>query len=159
MPKKKLEPLTPPDLTRCQAMITTHRPFILGGNPRKTERCDNVPTVIVTENKPGKDGSKGSMSLCESCLDVISEENPKGIKSEKIPLKPCVIKSHFTCDGTGQMCGKCGESESACGCDEQDLENCEECEGAGKLCVEHDSPCGDLSKNPKCDVAKKASKR
>jgi len=66
----------------------------------------------------------------------------------------CEIKPHFTCDGSGRQCNACGESESACSCgEEQDLGDCEECEGTGKICVEHESPCGD---GVTCDAAKKA---
>ncbi len=154
----KKEPLIPPDLKQCQVVISTYKPFILGGRPKKVERCTNMPTVIARETKKGKDGRKGAMSLCDSCKKVLLEENPN-MKLEEIPIQPCVVKSHFDCDGTGQMCGTCGESESACMCDESDLENCEGCEGATRICVEHDSPCGDLSKNPKCDAVKKAKKK
>lgn len=67
---------------------------------------------------------------------------------------PCEIKIHFTCDGTGQMCEVCFESEAACLCEESVLMKCEGCDGAGRFCVKHQSPCGDLSKNPKCDKIK-----
>ena len=69
--------------------------------------------------------------------------------------KPCVIKSHFTCDGTGKMCNICGESEVCCGCDDEDLGDCTDCDGTGKFCVEHDSPCGDMRSPPQCDAVKK----
>jgi hypothetical protein len=69
----------------------------------------------------------------------------------------CVIKPHFTCDGTGQMCDRCGESPETCGCEddgeEPDFVKCEECDGAGRFCVTHESPCGDLSNPPRCDKA------
>lgn len=37
--------------------------------------------------------------------------------------KPCIVKQHFDCDGSGQKCDTCGESEAACPCDsfEQNL--------------------------------------
>lgn len=69
----------------------------------------------------------------------------------------CVVKPHYTCDGTGQMCDRCGESEEACGCEDDDEEpdfvKCEECDGAGRICVTHESPCGDLKSPPQCDKA------
>ena len=67
----------------------------------------------------------------------------------------CVVKPHFTCDGTGQICNTCGESEEACGCEEPDLGKCDECDGAGRFCVTHEAPCGDPSTSPRCDKAKK----
>ena len=67
----------------------------------------------------------------------------------------CEIKRHFDCDGTGQMCNICGESEAACSCDgEEDTCDCTDCDGTGRFCVTHDSPCGDLSVNPVCDAVK-----
>lgn len=72
-------------------------------------------------------------------------------------LKPCVVKEHFECDGTGHMCVVCGESESACGCEDPEIETCKGCEGGGRICVEHDAPCGDMTYPPRCDAAKKAS--
>lgn len=69
----------------------------------------------------------------------------------------CTVRSHFTCDGTGQMCDRCGESPESCGCEddgeEPDFVKCEECDGAGRFCVTHESPCGDLSSPPQCDKA------
>jgi hypothetical protein len=45
----------------------------LGGKPG-LERCTKKPSVIATENKPGKDGRKGSMSLCDDCAKVLVEQ-------------------------------------------------------------------------------------
>lgn len=68
---------------------------------------------------------------------------------------PCEVKPHFDCDGTGQKCNDCGESEAACRCDESNLSRCDTgCDGTGRLCVEHDSPCGDLSMPARCDAVK-----
>jgi hypothetical protein len=58
--------LTPPDLARCQGEKVERAPFALGGTHRRT-RCSNTPTVVATERKPGADGQRGSMSLCEEC--------------------------------------------------------------------------------------------
>lgn len=69
----KPKPLTPPDKKRCQAEVPNGHSFMtLGGSPGRV-RCSNVPTVIAKENKPGKDGRKGSMSLCDSCRVVFVE--------------------------------------------------------------------------------------
>lgn len=66
------------------------------------------------------------------------------------PKTKCDIKTHFDCDGTGQMCNNCGESEAACSCGEPALTKCEGCEGATRICVAHESPAG----NPTvCDAA------
>ncbi len=65
----------------------------------------------------------------------------------------CNVRPHFTCDGTGQMCAACGESQDVCGCDEGEFENCKGCDGAAFFCTTHDSPCGDLRTPPRCDVA------
>lgn len=75
---------------------------------------------------------------------------------EKIHLpKSCVVMSHFDCNGTGQMCGNCGEAENVCQCDdESNLEKCVDCDGTGRFCTEHESPCGDLSGSSKCDKIK-----
>ena len=38
------------------------------------------------------------------------------------------------CDGTGEICNTCGESEPACGCDDDDADICQcpDCKGTGK---------------------------
>ncbi len=73
-PKKNPKPLTPPDKARCQAEVPNGHSFMtLGGSPGRV-RCSNVPTLIAKENQPGKDGRKGSMSLCESCAKVFVQE-------------------------------------------------------------------------------------
>jgi hypothetical protein len=67
----KPKPLTPPDKKRCQAEVPNGHSFMtLGGTPGGRVRCSNIPAFIAKENKPGKDGRKGSMSLCESCSKV-----------------------------------------------------------------------------------------
>jgi hypothetical protein len=73
----------------------------------------------------------------------------------KPKVKPCEVKTHFDCNGTGQVCEACLGDPDTCSCDD-DLGTvaCEDCDGAGRICVEHDSPCGDTSKPPLCDAAK-----
>lgn len=80
------KPLTPPDLTRCQAQIQRHHPFIHGGNVRPWERCDAAPTTIATERKPGADGQRGSMSLCDPCKLQLEKRKP-GLATFA-PIKP-----------------------------------------------------------------------
>lgn len=68
--------LTPPDLKRCQAEKPNgQNPFTFGGG-HKMVRCTEKPLFIVTEKKPGKDGEKGSMSLCAHCLAVFNKQMP-----------------------------------------------------------------------------------
>ena len=43
--------------------------------PREVRRCKNKPVAIVAEAKPGPDGQKGAMSMCEDCLAVF-RKNP-----------------------------------------------------------------------------------
>ena len=67
-----MQELTPPDESQCQALVPGEGPFTTGGkigNPRNGYRirCENKPTVIAIENKPGPDGLIGSMSLCDDC--------------------------------------------------------------------------------------------
>ena len=61
------------DLERCEAEITTQNPFGMGDS-KKIERCSNKPTTVLTEKEKGEDGLKGSMSLCDSCLEVAKKE-------------------------------------------------------------------------------------
>lgn len=75
--------LTPPDRERCQADVPGNGPFTLGGkigNPKNgyRVRCENKPTVVVTERNPGADGLRGSMSLCEDCLAALHTQHGKG---------------------------------------------------------------------------------
>lgn len=54
-------------------------------------------------------------------------------------------KGCFKCDGSGKICNICGESEPACGCSEDEIEeyldenpleeqydDCEDCKGTGE---------------------------
>ena len=45
-------------------------------------RCKNKPNRIVSEIKKGKDGLKGSMSMCNECFVVFTKQ--VGIKGYKI---------------------------------------------------------------------------
>lgn len=61
--KPKLEPV---DLERCQCEETPAHSFMSFGPRPKPDRCNQKPVWVATENKPGKDGLMGSMSLCEA---------------------------------------------------------------------------------------------
>lgn len=77
--KVKLEP---PDKKQCQAEITTIAPFMqMGGPPRVTARCKNKPTTLAKEVKPGPDGQRGSMTVCDSCLAVMKKRVDAGAVS------------------------------------------------------------------------------
>jgi len=54
------------------------------------------------------------------------------IDATKIKSKKAVPSRCFRCDGGGQICNTCGESESACRCDPPDLGECPDCKGTGK---------------------------
>lgn len=81
--RRKAKPkLTPPDPERCQAEM---RSFMTLGPGRN--RCNNRPTVIATERKPGKDGQSGSMSLCPECQKVFKERMGIGF-ADFTPIPP-----------------------------------------------------------------------
>jgi hypothetical protein len=71
--KLKQGDLTPPDFARCQAEQNIYQPFVMGGRVHRTERCDSKPDFIAIELVPGKDGLRGSMSLCLACAKVMLE--------------------------------------------------------------------------------------
>jgi hypothetical protein len=78
--------LIPPDFNRCQACpnVARHSPFTLG--PReKPVRCNATPIWLAVETKPGKDGLHGSMSLCQSCAELMMES--KALR-ERVQLQP-----------------------------------------------------------------------
>lgn len=41
--------------------------------PRRLVRCDNKPDFLAVELVPGKDGKRGSMTLCLKCAGVMME--------------------------------------------------------------------------------------
>jgi hypothetical protein len=71
--------LTPPDRKQCQAEKPNpdFGPFRMGGSTKKRVRCGNTPTTIATETEPGKDGHRGSMSMCDDCVAVAKLQLPK----------------------------------------------------------------------------------
>jgi hypothetical protein len=73
-PNQEKTPLTPPDKKQCQAEKPNGNSFMtLGGKPGRV-RCTNKPTVIATEAKPGPDGQRGTMSLCDECYAVFVKQ-------------------------------------------------------------------------------------
>lgn len=69
--------MIPIDKDRCQAEKPNGaNAMTLGGRPEMI-RCENKPTVIISETKPGNDGLKGSMTLCDECLAVAEKQLPK----------------------------------------------------------------------------------
>ena len=82
---KKTE-LMPPDYSRCQTEITTTASFMqMGGPPKTTERCKNKPTILMEELVSGKDGQKGSMTVCDDCF-----------KQAQLQSKASVLYSRLT---------------------------------------------------------------
>lgn len=70
----KQDLLIPPDLLQCQAKVPNGTNFMtLGGNIGGRVRCKNAPKFVIYEVVPGADGLYGSMSLCQSCLDVFKQ--------------------------------------------------------------------------------------
>jgi hypothetical protein len=91
--------LEPPDRERCQAEKSTTNFMTFGGEIGKMVRCTNKPTVIATEATPGKDGLRGSMSLCEDCRWAFLERTPPGFAT----FEPIGEEMYFvlttSCDG------------------------------------------------------------
>lgn len=74
--------LIPPDLDRCQSEIREGSFMTLG--PRSYERCKNTPAFIAIETKAGKDGQRGSMSLCPECKAVCEKELGHAVEFKSI---------------------------------------------------------------------------
>lgn len=70
----KLSKLIPVDKKQCQAEKPNGYNFMtLGGVPGRV-RCTNAPSAIITETELGKDGQRGSMSLCQGCWLVAAQQ-------------------------------------------------------------------------------------
>lgn len=79
------EKLIPPDYSRCQAERKVYLPFIMGGNVNQWVRCDIKPRWLAEEKKPGPDGVKGSMTLCDNCKKQMKKKYGKeGLALPKI---------------------------------------------------------------------------
>lgn len=88
--------LTPPDFKQCQAMpnVAKHSPFSLGPMPTPV-RCENTPVWMAVETKPGRDGVDGSMTLCQSCCELMMESK---VLRERVQLQP-ILRSGAKEDG------------------------------------------------------------
>jgi hypothetical protein len=66
--------MIPPDFQLCQAYpnVARHSPFSLGPMPSPV-RCTSEPVWLAVEIKPGKDGLRGSMAVCQSCCELMME--------------------------------------------------------------------------------------
>lgn len=71
--------LIPVDRERCQAEVRSFMTLGSGYN-----RCGNKAKFIATEKKAGKDGQKGSMSLCEACRVEFEKRMPNHADIEPI---------------------------------------------------------------------------
>lgn len=78
--------LIPPDFNRCQAFpnVARHSPFTLGPMP-KPVRCVSKPVWLAVETKAGEDGLKGSMTLCQSCAELLLESRSM---RERVQIQP-----------------------------------------------------------------------
>lgn len=57
--------------------------------PRAMVRCKSAPTVIVAERRKGKDGQRGSMSLCDECLRAFERiKGVAGFTVKRLPTAP-----------------------------------------------------------------------
>ena len=86
--------LTPPDFQQCQAYpnVARHSFMTLGPMP-KPIRCTEPPVWLAVETKPGEDGLHGSMSVCQSCCELMMES--KKIR-DRVQLQPILKKGPDT---------------------------------------------------------------
>lgn len=84
--------LTPPDFERCQACpnVARHSPFSLGPMPTPV-RCDSRPVWLAVETKPGDDGLRGSMTLCQPCAELMLED--KSMR-DRVQIQPILSKAN-----------------------------------------------------------------
>lgn len=82
--RKETEPV---DRKQCQTDKPRQTGFMtMGGTIGSFVRCTNVPVVIATETKATPGFRRGSMSLCQSCLEVFNKQMPGGFATFK-PIK------------------------------------------------------------------------
>jgi len=94
--------------------------------------CERQSTLVVAHAEalqPILDGLPPGMvlELRETVRNLeakLGKMVRKMVAERKLKITNC-----FTCDGTGQMCNICGESEAACQCPENDRSTCEDCDG------------------------------
>lgn len=87
----KAEDLIPPDFERCQAYpnVARHSPFSLGPMPTPI-RCEAAPVWLAVEKVAGKDGLHGSMTVCQSCCEIMMESKDM---RERVQLQPIQVKA------------------------------------------------------------------
>ena len=82
----KAADLVPPDFQQCQAYpnVARHSFMTLGPMP-KPVRCTEPPVWLAVETKPGSDGLHGSMTLCQSCAELMLQCRSM---RERVQLQP-----------------------------------------------------------------------
>lgn len=70
-----------------------------------------------------------------------------------------IEESCIACGEEGRVCVTCDEYESSCACDPDDaeIEECHDCDGRGRVEVEHCSVCREIVDNCTCDDAPAAA--
>ena len=87
----KAADLIPPDFKQCQAYLNVARHTFMTLGPRpKPVRCSNAPVWLAVETKPGKDGLHGSMTLCQSCAEIMMESRSM---RDRVQLQPILSES------------------------------------------------------------------
>lgn len=86
--------LIPPDYERCQAEFLSGSFMTLG--PRSWVRCDKVPVFLAVELVAGKDGQRGSMTLCLDCAKVMldREDVRSRVQLQPIFREPAEEENH-----------------------------------------------------------------
>lgn len=69
--------LIPPSRTKCQCWWPESSIMTLGPRPTPT-RCNRKVVAIITETNPGSDGKRGSMGVCQRCLDIALKRRCEG---------------------------------------------------------------------------------
>lgn len=78
--------LAAPDFEHCQALIRpAHGPFVLGPRPR-AKPCNAKPEFLAIELIAGKDGLRGSMTLCLECCKVMLEDSDLRARVQLQPI-------------------------------------------------------------------------
>lgn len=76
----------PADTSRCQAEFQPPHTFMSFGPKPALRRCETKPEFIAVEMDVQEDGEAGQMSLCTTCLDVMSAQ----MDMNRIRLVPIV---------------------------------------------------------------------
>lgn len=70
----EVQKLSPPDPRQCQALKPNGENFMTFGGGHKMLQCKERPVWLATENHPGKDGMRGSMTLCDTCSETMKAQ-------------------------------------------------------------------------------------